>query len=303
MVSPAPSLSSSSCLVCFARAHKADSLTLPGPFSRFGISSSRMDDLRLRRAGLREDAARSGVLCWQRKYVPQFPFAFPVHSFRLTNGFPFAVAFLVIFFLLLAMFIWSYIKILVVGPGHAKDVVKSGLEGRPYETFPPSPVLPPPSHDHQQHSAIEMRESQESHSSTLALRSPPDHSSPLPSETHSDPRPHTTLLAQAPGNLAVKSKRSICAPPPFSTQRWEAKGRAEALAKQYGGDGVLERLPGRPEEDGRWCEYCNLSKPLRTHQCVTFSLRSALEALKADHPQRFGFPVQFKCCWHLRPEV
>lgn len=48
--------------------------------------------------------------------------------------------------------------------------------------------------------------------------------------------------------------------------------------KQYGGDGVLERLPGRPEEDGRWCEYCNLPKPLRTHQCVTFSLRSALEA-------------------------
>ena len=208
------------------------------------------------------------------------------------------VAFVVIFFLLLGMFAWSYIRVLTASPGDARDVrpvrglagstrstaaltlpvllqvVSSGIEGRPYEAFPSQPIseaLESPSQPLQQQnpSDIEMRESHESYATSSfpdlsTSPSPASPPTPLPptSLSHPDPRPHDTLLAQAPGNVPAKVRKgTLCASP--------RNRRAGATSSEETKFEELERRPPRPEEAGRWCQHCQLAKPLRTHQCVT----------------------------------
>lgn len=122
-----------------------------------------------------------------------------------------------------------------------------------------------------------LRESHESAAtSSFPAPSPPPHpSSPLPPVAHSDPKPHDTLLAQAPGDLAAKKAAGrFCAPPPLAAERAKTQAQAAAAGSGHKGE-PLERRPPRPEEDGKWCHYCNLPKPLRTHQRVLPSAKVA----------------------------
>ncbi|CDZ97866.1 Predicted DHHC-type Zn-finger protein [Phaffia rhodozyma] len=146
------------------------------------------------------------------------------------------ISFLIIFILLFFMFTWSYLKITLTGPGLAKDYdpiepSSDPLEGLPY----PISVQP----------------------------------APAPPPRQAGPPPFLTNQIPPVPKPSANTKKTSCplVPPLFQERKAQVMNATQDINTSNPREELLERTPMEPERIGRWCGYCQLLKPPRTHHC------------------------------------
>ncbi|KAL7412425.1 DHHC palmitoyltransferase-domain-containing protein [Mrakia frigida] len=165
-------------------------------------------------------------------------------------------AFLVIFSILLFPFFWSYTKIVLTGPGFAKDYVPPfQIPTNPYHLQPHTPLSNPQA----------ISNTSPPPTPSLPAFETDEQRPPSPRPTNPLPIPPPALPpSSALPKLTSNHDGGLCSSPPLLAQRRAEEGASGA--RQDEGEWV-ERFPFEPEVHGRWCGFCEIVKPERSHHC------------------------------------